>query len=348
MPGFTPKDKLLYFPYINVPNNNWMIRNLLYWDEIGAIVPSDYLEIPERLDKHMRDLVSAQLVKQIVPGYLDYHNFSNAFIALLETSQLAERVRNSKYGISYSSKVHIEKFGYGISRYLTKNNLAKKLNPASSDPWFIVESTTANLFMSYLAAFLGNLDEVNMQPVTDKVTHLATFAADYPSATLQEHVYLDQMRLEVLNNIFPMPVTTIQVSAIDSFKQKYGDRCQSLRKKVETKIIELSYIESPQEREWKLNRFKTTLTEEIKEIEARMKERNWGKIIFGTFCGLTAAAIPGVKAIITDDIGTGLESIPGLIGALYSAYEMHHEKQKAILESPLAYAAYFNTSFHSN
>jgi len=31
----------LYFPYIKVPKSAWFTRILLYWDKVGAIIPSD-------------------------------------------------------------------------------------------------------------------------------------------------------------------------------------------------------------------------------------------------------------------------------------------------------------------
>jgi hypothetical protein len=61
-------DKVLYFPYIRVPGNEWFTRVLLYWDEVGSIVPSEYIYRPESLGTYMRELVQAQLVRQVLPG----------------------------------------------------------------------------------------------------------------------------------------------------------------------------------------------------------------------------------------------------------------------------------------
>lgn len=38
----------LYYPYIQVPESPWFTRVLLYWDRVGAIVPNDYIEDPDR------------------------------------------------------------------------------------------------------------------------------------------------------------------------------------------------------------------------------------------------------------------------------------------------------------
>lgn len=60
-------NKILYFPYISVPRDPWLFRTLLYWDEVGSIVPMSFLENPEGLTPFMRELVREQLVTQIIP-----------------------------------------------------------------------------------------------------------------------------------------------------------------------------------------------------------------------------------------------------------------------------------------
>lgn len=159
--NFEPKNKVLYFPYINVPKNEWFTQILLYWDEIGAIVPNDYIYNRERLDRHMRELVDANLVKPISPEIYRMdgsRNFASAFINLIEKYNINRKARYSRFGPVYSSRIHIEKFGYEIAQYLISEKLAIKEN----DPWYRVEGTTAGLFMSYLASFIGNSDELNM------------------------------------------------------------------------------------------------------------------------------------------------------------------------------------------
>ena len=338
------KDKLLYFPYINVPYNAWVVRNLIYWDEIGAIVPRDYINEPNRLEREMREMVSAQLIRQVIPDNYIYKNenrFANAFIELIKKYKIPERTKNSKFGAEYSSKIHVDKFGYQIIEFLKENNLAKQIDY----PWYIIETVTANLFMAYLAAYLANEDDLDMTPMTDAAAKLAVFAEDYPIGALRELSYLENMRLELLNDFFPMPSTTIRINEIISFKERYGEFSKNFRQELESKIKEISFIESKEERSWKLNELKRTSADKIKELESRMKERNWGKILFGTLCGLGSAAIPGVRAIVTHDISGAIEAVPGLLGAIYSVYEGRSDKQKAIIESPLAYASYVKKTF---
>jgi len=47
------KQTILYYPTISVPSSRWLRQAILYWDEIGSIVPQRYDEtelIPYTLD----------------------------------------------------------------------------------------------------------------------------------------------------------------------------------------------------------------------------------------------------------------------------------------------------------
>lgn len=50
-------DKLLYFPYISIPNTEWTIHSLLYWDEVASIIPFEFMQDPG-------DLVEVKLDEQ--------------------------------------------------------------------------------------------------------------------------------------------------------------------------------------------------------------------------------------------------------------------------------------------
>lgn len=339
------KNKVLYFPYINVPNNEWFMQVLLYWDEVGAIVPQDFIYAPEKLDRHMVEFVRAGLVKQIIPDMYNMEagrNFARSFISLIEKYGLNRKARDSRFGPIYSSRIHIDKFGYEITRYLVEEKLAKE----EKYPWYTVENTTAGLFMSYLASFLGNSDELNMKPITDDVTTFATFSEEYAIGDFNNNYSLDRMRIDVLENILPIPSYVVDVNAIVRFKECYGDLLPKFREKIESKIKELSFIEDPTESEYHLTQFKKSVSEEIEDLVAKMREKDWGRILFGTVCGLGAAALPGTRAIVERDWVSGLETIPGLMGAVYAAYDGFESKQKSIITSPFAYAAYVKREFN--
>lgn len=58
---------LLYYPYINLPDTEWTIRTLLYYDNVSAIVPAQYFHEPERYEPFMREAVQNELITPVNP-----------------------------------------------------------------------------------------------------------------------------------------------------------------------------------------------------------------------------------------------------------------------------------------
>lgn len=54
-------NNLLYYPYINLPNTDWAIRALLYYDNISSIVPTQYFYEPEQYEPFMREVIQNEL-----------------------------------------------------------------------------------------------------------------------------------------------------------------------------------------------------------------------------------------------------------------------------------------------
>ena len=60
-------NNLLYYPYINLPNTDWAIRALLYYDNISSIVPTQYFYEPEQYEPFMREVIQNELIHPINP-----------------------------------------------------------------------------------------------------------------------------------------------------------------------------------------------------------------------------------------------------------------------------------------
>ena len=80
-------NNLLYFPYINIPQNNWTIKSLLYWDNVGIIVPPYFMENPNQFNDSTIDLLRTDLIKQVFPyEYISGNKkFDKGFIKLLNS-----------------------------------------------------------------------------------------------------------------------------------------------------------------------------------------------------------------------------------------------------------------------
>ena len=89
-------NSLLYYPYINLPKNNWTIRALLYYDNVNSIVPEQYFNEPERYDPFMQEAILQELITPVNPMYVldNPHEISIKFIEYLSAkNDVIERRR---------------------------------------------------------------------------------------------------------------------------------------------------------------------------------------------------------------------------------------------------------------
>lgn len=342
-------DRVLYFPYINVPDNAWFTRTVLYWDQVGAIVPSEYFydSKPVRLEPHMRKFVEAGLVQPIAPDkYIDLvPNFADAFLAMIERYYVGFHFGNfSKsesmfrtYVQEKGSSIHIDKFGYHLASELCRLRLAEPANW----PWYKVERNTANLFMAYLASVLGKVPKLNMDPITDQLSYLDVFTA-YPDhgqfISSKKDAVASEFRRILLRDLLPAPARGVSAEEISEFKDKYSSQLHRFRRRIELFLLDTEIIEDTYVRDERIQHFRSELEDEIQDIQERMHERRWPRVIFGSFSGLVAAAIPGVQGLLTGDPVLAAGAAPGLITAIYAAFS-GSPQQHEVLRSPLAYAA---------
>lgn len=316
------KNKVLYFPHINVPTSMWFTRALLYWDEVGAIVPYDYIEDPDKLDEHTRSLIKACLVTQVIPGdhVREIPSFQKSFITYLE-SQGKKRLNNRRRAFKQGrySRIHIEKMEDGLELYFRDMGLAKE----KDYPWWDVENETAREFMAYLAATLGRLEDLQFTPITDNITHLEHFLyVSMPNKSSEESV--SSLRLEILENIFPTPNTPLHASEISEFKGKHGDKLSIFRTRVEKEIIDIATISDSALREKRLELFKEESKEAIEEIKKEMNKFGFKRLKLGKL-GSIISSIPGVPLLF------------GLADAVYNAFE---KTEFSKIDPAFLYAAY--------
>ena len=164
----------LYFPYIRTPEDAWFTRVLLYWDSVGTIVPGGLEDDPKCISRRMAELREEGMLQTVSPAF-DLSNiprFREEFARFLEADEIvARRRRGEPDGLSFT-KVHVFKLG-DVAEYLIAQGLARYGDGPGWEVWIDVEERTAGLFMAYLAATLGALDDVRMDPVTDHTLGMA-------------------------------------------------------------------------------------------------------------------------------------------------------------------------------
>jgi hypothetical protein len=162
-----------------------------------------------------------------------------------------------------------------------------------------LESQSADLFMAYLAAELGSLDALAMDPVTDE-SKLFVPAADTPINRAEG------LRLGVLEAVLPAPQEIVSISELAAFKEKHGARLAAFRTRIEEELLRIALVEDEEARLRQKHLTEQRLRGEIEEITAEMNKRRWPKIVFGTVCGLLGVGVAGGIAVATGGAGAPL------------------------------------------
>jgi hypothetical protein len=328
---------VLYFPSIRVPESQWFARVLLYWDEVGTIVPAEYLDDPQFLRPYTAGLKDHGLLKFIPPDSAMWNAraYYNSFLSLVDSLRFDEL-----YPASTSQKlirVHVDKTGYGLANALEKRKLASFTAGQEWDAWFDVEEHTANLLMAYLASILGQSQEPRMNPITDSGDCLRAFTM-VPTRDGKVEARLDGIRTEVLADLLPAPIDYISPGALAEFKGKHKHLLTNFRTEIETRVVLATAIENPELRARSLGLLRKDLKGQLDEITRRMQEHKWQRIGLGTLLAVTAAGL-----LVADAAGGGgalsiAGNSLGLTSAVYAAFE-GTRTPKDLLSRPMAYGA---------
>ncbi|MEA5478620.1 DUF6236 family protein [Pseudanabaena galeata UHCC 0370] len=334
-------DKVLYFPYINVPNTAWFTRVLLYWDKVGSIVPSDHAYRPQQLDPHMRELVAAGLVEQVVPSKHIHaiSNFSESFLAYVNANyKPSNKVKTSSSIVIHKEKmnhsgnrsieIHIEKISQ-ISDELVQLGLAELVDRS----WYKVESKVANDYMAYLAATLGKLEDINAVPITDTSISLRLL-----SGTLSKNISQRRRRVRevILPKVLPSPLQPITLNDLIEFKESHGHLLQGFRRTIESICIDIANLEDPDIMEEQIQYRIDELDDAINEIRGTMRSR-WHKITMGTLVPLLGTGVQLLATPLNPPLAFAGAAM-SLAGAVYQAFD-NEAQYKDSWNKPLAYAA---------
>lgn len=305
--------KLLYYPYINLPRTDWTLRTLLYYDNIGSIVPREYFYDPERnYDEFMLELVRSELVTPIDPiNTFDnpWEEVTRPFLQLVENDQEKLRTAQNRFRQGLRGNMHIDKFSkanihadkfdenifYGLEQL----GLAEK----TDGRWYSVEQRTANDLMHFLATLISA--KTDRLPTTDYIRPF------YNRQTFNQE---RRKREKILTSLIPFP-DEIDMRKLLKFKEKHSGILKSFRTRVEQIVLDPNIIEGTPLFEQHL----AELLQRKEELTARMNESQFNRILFGTVCGLIGAYQGMATASTTGAIIGGL---PGFTNAVYSALQI--------------------------
>jgi hypothetical protein len=177
-------------------------------------------------------------------------------------------------------------------------------------PWWTVEEETAKISMTYLASVISVIDK--RSPLTDSIS--ANPTRRFSVAGKQDDKM--ELRNRLLNDILPLP-TKIKVADLVKIKEKYSPELNKLRNNIEKIILDISQFEDTRDFE---TRYKLQI-DEIKDtrkfIAGKLSEPQFGKIVFGTLCSLSATGI----AVAQSPHDQLYWTIPSILTAVYTAID---------------------------
>jgi hypothetical protein len=319
-------NKLLYYPYIDIPKSNWTVKSILYWDSVGIIVPPDYIEKPKQYGKFTIDLLKTDLIENVFPGEYIWKVkiFDESFIKL--TDQTKFRIDNRKKAFSQGkvSRIHVQKFGEDLLNHLVDLKIAKRENWN----WYYVESKTANLLMLYLATAISKVGGFNA--ATDKLKNLDTSLSQNGNSLI-----LSSIRQNLLDELIPYPIEP-NLTKLRKFKDKHHEELTSFRLLLEQITFDISLLNSKDNQDYKKNHKIAEINDKREKILSELNQSNFGQITFGTICGLTGAVI----AFQQENHPLGFFSLANAIHSAFQGYD-----KSTTLKKDYSYLALIDRKF---
>lgn len=294
-------DKLLYYPYINLPQNDWTIRTLLYYDSISTIVPRRAYDRPELFyNENMRELLTNGLVIPVDPleALDEPWETINPFYTFLQGPGFDQAAKRNNFILGNYIKIHSGKFDGEVFYYLEYLKLARKLD----NDLYIVEHDTANYLMAFLANILSI--KLNLQPITDKKNN-------NQDILLNSIIQQEKKREIILRELIPFP-QNIDLDKLYKFKEIHYELLKLFRNKVEQIVLDNSLKEGDEIFNFKIKE----LISHKEMLQEKMNGSKLGPILFGTVCGITGILI----GLCNEE--QSLLSIPTLASSIYKAIKI--------------------------
>lgn len=321
-------DSLLYFPYIDIPKNDWTIKSILYWDNVGIIVPPNYVNEPSQYKRSTVELLQTDLVHQIFPGEYIWKvkKFDESFIKLLDQPRFNISKRRQRFKEGKFARINVQKFGEQLMNYLVELKIATR----ADWQWFFVENKTAKLLMLYLATVIGKVGQFT--PASDKIRNL-----DFSLSQTGYSPRINQIRETLIDDLIPYPIEP-DLTKLRRFKDKYHEELKSFRILLEQVALEVSLFKKPGKQTKKQKLVVAELTDKKEKILSELKQSKFAQVTFGTICGLTGTAV----GFATENNAWGLFS---LANAVYSSLQGYDNKP--ILAKDFSYLALIDKEFNT-
>lgn len=329
------KGRILYFPSMNPPTNDWFKTAILYYDKILTIAPPNFLEKGEIKNEEKSNFTEStkwlhdNKYLEVVESFsspMDEKAFKKKIIPILEDIEKNKLEYQKEFNSNNVSKLFYGKFSNDIMDRLERLDLVVREEfPNAYAPYaYYVPKSIGDVFMYQLAVTLGELDYCI--PSTDEKNY--TFQIQEKSnPMLAEQKYFDI----VMPQVFPIPVE-LSLSQLIDFKKKFRIELLEYRRSLDKKMAQLAYVEDKHLDDY-LHDESELIKKDIKRLEELYNDAGIGKWTFSD----TVNSFKILKGVFDGKI---FSSLGGFLGLL--------SKKIPDKKNPLTYPAMFNYHFNKS
>ncbi|MBU9728159.1 DUF6236 family protein [Diplocloster modestus] len=321
---------ILYYPDINIKDQNWLRNAVLYWDKVSSIVPKGDKTIC--LSPEICELMEQECYRPIYPSTLFESEFLPDFeeevIERLSDPQSLPDPRSHKFGSSVKAAscvpdlrlpgtdygryyiqedklpwhelpvlLHQEKTNGKLYDFMCEHKL---LHWDGNGNWYVLDERIARLYMSLLAKYLAKAEGGRTGQFiavgTDRPVNLSYAYENVCSPLTNGSWCIDC----VMQNVLPTPRKGVPLKKILSFRRRYRDELLQFRHELDSFEKSLKTCGDAQEIQKSSESFREKM-----ELET-------GKLIRIMHQSGVEAALTTVKSLIELDSS----SVPALLSAL--------------------------------
>jgi hypothetical protein len=288
----------LYFPLISPSASPWLTRALLYWDEVGTIVPSSWVYEPERLGEYTVDLVKRGLLRQMFPEqaeHLHTDHFAN-WLSDLENVELA--ARRARFKARRTIRIHRDKWLVMGSGLQTAESVGLAKRKRGADPWIDVETTTGNEFMATLALALCHPDcqaagaepRSTWVPATNRRAAFAALLAGLAPGGLDSAFEHDlrlrvrgetraaRVRTSILDKALPVPEVQPTPEQLERFRDQHGESLPGFRRDLESQIDKILMMKDEELELRAIERIADYVDQLVPQVRAYLREAGFRRV----------------------------------------------------------------------
>ena len=338
---------ILYYPLISIQTGRWLRQSLLYWDQIGSIVPQDY--DGEALNPYTPDIDYLKSEGEYRPFRPDallgqdwdaVRDFENELMEIVASGRFYG-MSPLPYARRLDAKIHRDKVSSHVFDLLEQEGLA--MRHEEDHRWYYFERKLSLVYMSLLAKYLANGDHDSTVASTNfRAYERLNFQA---KPNTEAFVCLKARFRDML----PVPRQDVPLSDILDFKRKRHDQLLGFRQQLSAMEAAIGRCNTEAEAIEALANAKENIEKGVIDIEATLSDAKLPTII-GSFEALIKmaplAVVPPV--LVMAGRATSVANVPiswaiagsavtGAIGLSKYFVDKRNERRALGRNSPFSY-----------